>query len=168
MLLLKPLMSSNNFSGRRRTTRSRTVVVDPNDLQDVRCPQATINAFTPLQNEIYLKETVFENIITQSKLSLAPQNNSMETRTFAFTELMNAFQIIEKRSPEDPHVVQNVLKRFKTNDELVLDRDEDITRMYIRDEVFPRILNNPFIRNDIEIATDIIQGQTSKVNKYSR
>jgi len=150
-------MFSDNFTGRRRTTRNRTVVVDPRDLQGA--PSVNPAATPTTYNQSDVVPIMFGS---QSR-----PGRSIGERSFAFTDLMSAFQTIDKRSSDDPHVVWNALKRFKTNEETAVESSLVSVKMRVKTDIFPKIMNNPFIRNDLEIPTEIIEDETrvSKLRK---
>lgn len=130
----------NNFKGRRRNTRSKTIVIDPRDLQED----------TPSFTDISIRPTQDTS------------NDNLTPRTFSFKELMSAFQTIEKRSSEDPYVVNTILKKFKTNEEQSIETGYIEEKRKIEMEIFPKIMSNPFLRNDFEIPLDKIEKDQKK------
>lgn len=140
---LTTLMNTQSFKGRRRSTRNKTIVIDPRDLED---ESPNTSSFTNI------------SIIRSQNVN----NDSIESRTFSFKELMSAFQTIEKRSSEDPYVVSNVLKKFKTNEEQSVETEYNEEKIKIEMEIFPKIMSNPFLRNDFEVPLDKIEKDQKK------
>lgn len=138
--------------GRRRSTRNKTVVIDSQALlQD-----------TP--DNAYGYEN-FSVLIKPRKPTAGPQS-LIETRSYNFQDLMSAFHSIEKRSGLDPHCISDALKRFKSNEETISTRGWGHDQMRIEHEMFPKITNNPFLRNDFDIPVDRIEKEgKSKGNK---
>lgn len=147
-------MFVQNTTGRRRITRNKTVVVDPKDLQGIALDKLANPA--PGDPTVALLKS-FENFCVEPKPVLGKREDAADSRTYPFADLMSAFRTIEKRSIEDPRVVRDVLKRFKTNDEAVVESQVECEKERIQREVFPRIINNPFIRNDLTRSTDGIE-----------
>lgn len=145
----KPLMNTNSFAGRRRSTRNRTIVIDPKDLQ---IEEPTIHAEKSFSNFQVKKEEANSEVIG--------------TRTFEFMELMNAFKTIEKRSREDPFITKNALKRFKMNDESAVEVGCEDEKRMIASEIFPKIMENPFLRNDFEVPLDKIEKENKKISRF--
>lgn len=131
-------LQNQNISARRRTTRSKTIYIDPNDLQEIKInPIAKTNSETAIAEETNTEQH-------DSTLTV----KVTEGRTFEFSELINAFKMIEKEVFVDPFAVRNILKIFKTKDEILNEEEEN----EIKKEKFPPIANNPFFRRDLNIA----------------
>lgn len=152
-------MLSQSFKGRRRTTRNKTTVVEASDLQGgggQKSGATDCGVFKEAMVQDVFRS--FEGFSVQPKQQSKP--DAIKSRTFAFAELISAFQTIEKRVFEDPWVVRTVLKRFKTNDELAVGDAIEDERVKMQTEIFPKIINNPFLRSDLEVPIDKIEEET--------
>lgn len=143
------LMKNQNFRG-RRTTRNKTIVVDIRDLQ---AGDSQIDSTYFHQNTTQIPYIPFESFVLAPKLhtQVPVTFESANSRTFMFSELMAAFRTIEKQSINDPSVVKTALKRFKTNEESAIENDIENEKARIQMEIFPKIMNNPFLRKDSEL-----------------
>ena len=103
---------------KRRSVRNRTIAIDT-------------------------KAIFVDNACAESEMKIEPRAQTMsviDTRSYAFKDLISAFHMIEKRSCQDP---REAFKRFKLS--------EDQHAEYYNQEVFysfPKISENPFIRNE--------------------
>lgn len=130
-------MNRNPGHGRRRSARNKTVVIDSQAmLQD--SPGYGYENFSVL-------------IKPKNKDSGANLRGFIEARNYDFQDLMAAFHSIEKRSGQDPHCVSDVLKRFKSNEETSPKCEREDSRIMIEYDMFPKIMNNPFLRNDLDV-----------------
>ncbi|ELA42742.1 uncharacterized protein VICG_00057 [Vittaforma corneae ATCC 50505] len=164
-------MFNQNFKGRRRATRNKTIVVESRDLQDSSCQKSNATDCDFFKEAMALDVSKSsENLKMEPKQPETPTRKSdvIESRTFVFTELMNAFQTIEKRAFEDFHVIKAALKRFKVNDESVVENAIEDKEMKVQAEIFPRIMNNPFLRNDLKVPTDKIEEDARSNRFYSK
>lgn len=140
-------------NNRRRNARNRTIVIDTSSLFDREELNQASNT-----TEINTKDSMAFKSIDVSGCSKRERSSSLfeveakdrdaslshENRTFAFKELMSAFRLIEKRSNDS--LVDSILKKFKTNEELeIKDSQMDTVKMDIECQIFPKIINNPFI-----------------------
>lgn len=125
--------------GRRRSTRNKTIAFDPK----------TPHQDSPVDTYGY------ENFSVLVKPKAIP--GLIDTRSYNFLDLMSAFRSIENKSSQDPQCVSNALKRFKTNEETSIACLHEEIRARIEYEMFPKIMNNPFLRNDLDVPVDRIE-----------
>ncbi|KAM0681530.1 hypothetical protein GINT2_000043 [Glugoides intestinalis] len=144
-------MNTNSFAGRRRSTRNKTIVID---LKDLQMDKPAVHAEKSFSNFQVKKDELKDEVIS--------------TRTFEFIELMNAFKTIEKRARLDPLITKNALKKFKMNDETALEITDDEEKKMIASEVFPKIMENPFLRNDFEIPLDKIEKENKRISRFQQ
>lgn len=127
-------MSGRPGGNRRRSVRNKTIVFD---------------ATTFLKEEEPALPNPGENISVVMNTK-APVSQ-IDYRSFHFNDLLNAFHSIEKRDEKDPTFISEALKKFKTNEELSVNIDHSSIKEIIKIEIFPKIRNNPFIRNDEDV-----------------
>jgi len=139
---------------RRRSTRNKTIVFD---------------ASTLLQDDESQQALLADNITVIMNPDSA--DSKIDYRSHCFKDLLNAFHSIEKRVDKDPAFVSEALKRFKTNDDFAVDADQTNVQEMIRLDLFPKIRNNPFLRNESEIPVRKIEKNfnysQSQGNKYN-
>lgn len=113
----------------RRSTRNKTMMIDPREIR------AMINRDG-----------------CKSNMQPGATANIIQARTFGFSDLMEAFKTIEKKVKEEPSIVKEVLKRFKTEEDGLHYKEDGDEQLKDKKE-FPKILNSPFIQNDIRASS---------------
>lgn len=143
-----PYMNNNFFQPKRRSTRNRTVLIDPSFIPN---SQQEEKAIMELQQQSVCELSMrFTNIATSpidGKSCYNPIESNNE-RTYSFNDLMSAFKSIEKRNADNQDSVNNILKKFKSNDEKIQENNYCEIKSSIETQIFPKILSNPFLKND--------------------
>jgi hypothetical protein len=75
-------------------------------------------------------------------------NEISNDRTFSFSELILAFKDIEKRKSSEILSSNDALKRFKIGEEAFLVNPLPDEKLKIESEIFPKLKDNPFLRNE--------------------
>lgn len=130
------MIGRSNFN--RRSTRNKTVVFTPEDLKE-EVEDCNIKRLD--------SPDFFNSLSPESK-----QTGFIQTRSYNFKELVSAFHSIEKRAMHEPSFVKEALKRFKTNEENAIENNQSEEIRIINAELFPKIMNNPFLHNENDIS----------------
>ncbi|KAI5150004.1 hypothetical protein ENBRE01_1243 [Enteropsectra breve] len=96
-----------------------------------------------------------EKPVAQSKNTQHIDTSAKNARTFNFSDLIDAFHQIEKRAADSSPA--KVLKKFKYDD-----HNTEYTNYYkLNNEIFPKIQNNPFLKNNKTIPMSIIDSASN-------
>lgn len=133
-------MNKTPGHGRRRGMRNKTIAFDAKTLQQ----DVSADAYG------------YESFAVLVKPKRPTSSSLIEARSYNFVDLMSAFRSIEKKSGQDSQCVSDALKRFKTNEEVSIACEHESMRARIECEMFPKIMNNPFLRNDLDVPVDRI------------